>query len=188
LRAGAVMRRLRLAHHARSRRRPPAPGTPPLSAHSRELLRQACREPLPHPDWPSLRAAGHQAVDWLIADPAALPQTPLVGGAPPALLRSLLDEPAPEEPRSFDEVLQRFAARVAPYTCRCDHPRFFGFIPGAPSFVSVIGDLLAAGTNFFAGNWLEASGPAQVERIVLDWFRQALGMPEGTAGLLTSGG
>jgi glutamate/tyrosine decarboxylase-like PLP-dependent enzyme len=33
-----------------------------------------------------------------------------------------------------------------------------------------------------------ASGPTEVELLVIDWFRQWLAMPEGSGGLLTSGG
>ena len=52
----------------------------------------------------------------------------------------------------------------------------------------MLGDWLTAAANFFAGVWLEAAGPAQVETTVLDWFRQWLGMPDTTRGVLTSGG
>jgi glutamate/tyrosine decarboxylase-like PLP-dependent enzyme len=52
----------------------------------------------------------------------------------------------------------------------------------------VLGDWLATGFNFFAGVWPVAAGPNEIELVVLDWFRQWLGMPEGTNGLLTSGG
>jgi glutamate/tyrosine decarboxylase-like PLP-dependent enzyme len=103
-------------------------------------------------------------------------------------MEALLREPPPEQGRDFAAVLAEFAARVAPNACRVNHPRFLAFVPGAPTFLSVLGDLLCAGTNFFAGVWLEAAGPAQVELVVLDWFRDFLGMPPGTAGLLTGGG
>jgi glutamate/tyrosine decarboxylase-like PLP-dependent enzyme len=52
----------------------------------------------------------------------------------------------------------------------------------------VLGDWLATGYNFFAGVWPIASGPNEIELVVLDWFRQWLGMPSGSGGLLTSGG
>ena len=39
-----------------------------------------------------------------------------------------------------------------------------------------------------ACTWLVASGPSQVELVVLDWFRRWLGYPESAGGLLTSGG
>src|SRR5262249_51162242 len=35
---------------------------------------------------------------------------------------------------------------------------------------------------------VEASGPSQVELVVLDWFRDFLGLPPQTSGVLTSGG
>src|SRR5207248_8841308 len=96
--------------------------------------------------------------------------------------------PPPETGRDFAAVLADFEKKVAPFAFRVNHPRFLAFIPSAPNFVSVLGDLLCAGTNFFAGVWLEACGPAAVELVVLDWFRGLLGLPEGTSGLLTSGG
>jgi glutamate/tyrosine decarboxylase-like PLP-dependent enzyme len=63
-----------------------------------------------------------------------------------------------------------------------------GYIPSSPTFPSVLGDWIASGFNFFCGVWSVASGPNAIELLVLDWFRQWLGMPEGTSGLLTSGG
>jgi glutamate/tyrosine decarboxylase-like PLP-dependent enzyme len=63
-----------------------------------------------------------------------------------------------------------------------------GYIPSSPTFPAVLGDWLASGFNFFAGVWSVASGPNEIELVVLDWFRQWLGMPAGTSGLLTSGG
>ena len=103
-------------------------------------------------------------------------------------MERLLREPPPDEGRPFAAVLAEFADKVAPFACRVNHPRFLAFVPGAPTFLSVIGDLLCAGTNFFAGVWLEAAGPAEVELVVLDWFREFLDMPPGTMGILTGGG
>jgi glutamate/tyrosine decarboxylase-like PLP-dependent enzyme len=54
--------------------------------------------------------------------------------------------------------------------------------------MGVLGDALAAGFNVFAGTWLEASGPAQVELVVVDWLRQACGLPATAGGLFVSGG
>ena len=100
----------------------------------------------------------------------------------------LLREPLPEDPMSFDAVFAKFARDVAPYYIPLDHPRFFAFIPSAPSFASILGDMLAAGMNVFAGTWFESAGPSQVEILVIDWFKQILGLPARAAGLLVSGG
>lgn len=85
-------------------------------------------------------------------------------------------------------MLANFRAHIEPYYFRTNHPRFLAFVPGAPCFPAVLGDWLTAAANVFAGVWLEAAGPAQVERTVLDWFRSWLGLPESTRGVLTGGG
>ena len=103
-------------------------------------------------------------------------------------MRARLDGSPPEAGRPFAEVLKRFAEDVAPFAFRTNHPRFLAFVPGAPSFVSVLGDWLIAASNFFAGVWLEAAGPTQVELTVLDWFKSFLGYPAEARGLLTGGG
>ena len=95
---------------------------------------------------------------------------------------------APEQGIGFEAALAELAERVLPYHAREPHPRFLGYVPSIPTFPSVMGDWLATGYNYFAGVWPIASGPNELELTVLDWFRQWLGMPNGTGGLLTSGG
>ena len=151
-------------------------------------LRAACAAPLPHPDETELRAQAGLVLDWLLQHHTTLPDQNIGQSAPPVEMAERLAEPPPEEGRAFAAVLDEFAARVAPYACRVNHPRFLAFVPGAPTWLSVLGEFLCSGTNFFAGVWLEAAGPAQVELVVLDWFRQWLGLPKTTQGILTSGG
>jgi glutamate/tyrosine decarboxylase-like PLP-dependent enzyme len=103
-------------------------------------------------------------------------------------LAALLLEPPPEVGRDFAASFAAFRERIAPYAYHIDHPRFLAFIPAAPVVPAVVGELLCAGCNFFAGVWREGAGPAEVERVVLGWFRDWLGLPHTTAGALTSGG
>ena len=134
------------------------------------------------------RAAADAVRDWALDQFADLPDRPVGASATPAELRLLLDHPPPDAGRPFADVLADFDAKIAAYAYRADHPRYLAFIPGAPSFPSVLGDWLTAAANYFAGVWLEAAGPAQVESTVLDWFRTWLGLPESTRGVLTGGG
>jgi len=129
-----------------------------------------------------------QTVDWVLRHYTTLPQQAVGRTRTRAEMEALLREPPPEDGQDFERVLAEFENRIAANTFRTNHPRFLAFIPSAPSFVSVLGDLLTAGTNFFCGVWLEASGPSMVELSVLDWFAQWLGCPAETRGILTSGG
>jgi len=77
---------------------------------------------------------------------------------------------------------------ILPIAGRVDHPRFFAFVPSAPTWPAILGDLLAKGFNVFQGTWLESAGPSELELVVLEWFLSRLGLPLGAGGLLTSGG
>lgn len=151
-------------------------------------LRRQLAEPLGHPDAVALRDHFERVTRWLCKHDASLPDQLIGKIASRAEMEALLREPPPEAGQDFAHVLEEFTDKIAAYAFRINHPRFLAFVPGAPTPFSVLGDLLCAGTNFFAGVWLEAAGPTQVELIVLDWFKESLGLPAETQGILTSGG
>jgi len=136
----------------------------------------------------SMRRAGYRVVDWIVARLAGLRESSLGQELPREETEKLLREPLPEKPSTFEAVFEEYARHVAPNVISLDHPRFFAFIPSAPNPVSILADALMAGSNVFAGTWLESSGPSQVELVVIDWFKQMLGLPAEAAGLLVSGG
>lgn len=114
--------------------------------------------------------------------------------APTAVARSRTDTmaalhtPPPESGSPLGELLDLLSREVFPYGFRADHPRFYAFVPSPTNFVSVIGDLLMSGHNIFAGHWLASNAASQIELTVIDWLRQACGLPESGGGILVSGG
>ena len=117
-----------------------------------------------------------------------LSSEPAWRGATRAELEATLRESPPEGGRPALEVLERAAREILPVASRVDHPRFFAFVPGSATWPGVLADFLCAGHNTFQGTWLSASGPSQIELVVLDWFREWIGYPDTASGLFTSGG
>jgi glutamate/tyrosine decarboxylase-like PLP-dependent enzyme len=157
-------------------------------SESLDELRRLLERPLPYPEAESLKEDAGLALAWLLNYLEELPGGPVGRVGVRAELEALLAGPPPEDGQGFRQALADFRDKVVPYALRLNHPRFLAYIPAAPTFASVLGDLLCAGTNFFCGTWLAGSGPAEVETVVLDWFRQLLGLPAGTRGIFTSGG
>jgi aromatic-L-amino-acid decarboxylase len=135
-----------------------------------------------------MRRMGHAVVDLLVRRIGELADGPVLKTASPAEMEARIDEPAPEAPGDFDGLLERLDREVLPFVGHFDHPRFFGYIPGAGTWPAALGDLIAAATNIDAGAWREAAGPSQLELTVLDWFRTWIGYPDDAAGVLVSGG
>ena len=139
-------------------------------------------------DAETMRAIGYQVVDYLVDRIATLADQPASRSATRAEMAARLLEPPPEQPHSFDDLLQRLENDVLAYGVRVDHPRFLAFIPGSPTWPGVLGDAIAAAHQSFAGTWLGGAGVAELELVVLEWFRQWIGLPSGASGLLLSGG
>lgn len=139
-------------------------------------------------DHATMRQLGHRVADIVATHISTLRDQPAQRSLSRAEAQQLIASPPPEHGASFDDLVVFLQERVFPYHAREPHPHFMGYIPSSPTFPAILGDWLATGFNFFAGVWSVAAGPNEIELVVLDWFRQWLGMPEGTSGLLTSGG
>ncbi len=97
-------------------------------------------------------------------------------------------EDPPEGGQPAAEVIEQAAKEILPVATRLDHPRCFGFIPSSPTWPGVLADFMAAAFHINECTWLVASGPSEIELVVIDWFRSWLGYPESAGGLMTSGG
>ena len=135
-----------------------------------------------------MRALARLAVDLVVEHVETLGERPAARTAGRADLESRLREPLPRHGSPWPEVLRRVQQDVLAEIRHLDHPRFLAQVPGPSNFVSVVADLLATGFNVFTGTWIEASGPAEVELVVIDWLREACGLPPEAGGLFVSGG
>jgi aromatic-L-amino-acid/L-tryptophan decarboxylase len=139
-------------------------------------------------DSQTMRELGYRTVDLLVERLERERGGPPLRRATPAEMRERLHGPPPELPEPFDEILERLERDVLPFASRDGHPRFFGFVPFAGTWPGALGDLIASGSNLYAGSWMESAGPSQVELEVLGWFKDWIGYPPDAAGSLVSGG
>ncbi len=150
-----------------------------MDEHDRGVLRMAPED---------MRRLADKATEALIDRLAGLSsERPWDGDFRDVLERQLGTAP-PEGGRSAEEVLEQVLSDVLPYAARLDHPRFFGFVPSAPTWPGIVADYLSAGFNINSCTWLVSSGTSQLELVVVDWMRGWIGYPETAGGLITSGG
>jgi aromatic-L-amino-acid/L-tryptophan decarboxylase len=136
----------------------------------------------------AMREMGYAVVDMLVARMEALRDGPVLQTETLERMWERLATSPPDGPQEFDDLLRRLDEDVLPYVGHFDHPRFFGYIPGAGTWPAALGDLIAAATNIDAGSWREAVGPSTLELVVIDWFRDWIGYPESAGGVLVNGG
>ncbi len=161
---------------------------------TRQLPQEACMDNKERPHGAlqlskeDMISMGYKVVDLLVDHFINLRDKPVTRIATRAEMEKKLREPLPENGTDIDVVLRQVQHDVFDNIMHTDHPRFFAFIPSPNNYVSVMADALAIGFNSFAGTWLEASGPAEIELVTMDWLRQLAGFPESGGGLFVSGG
>jgi len=135
-----------------------------------------------------MQRLGYRVADIVAGHLANIRDEPAVLALPRRELTAMLATAPPREGIAFEDLISELEQKVFPYHAREPHPGFLAYVPSCPTFPAVLGDWLAAGYNFFAGVWQIAPAPNEIELIVLEWFREWMGMPDGSGGLLTSGG
>ncbi len=137
---------------------------------------------------PDMRRLAHWVVDRVVDHFEHGAEGPAIHASSPDELGSSIGGPPPDVPGDPEEALKVLVDVALGNMQHGDHPRYFARVPGPSSFAAVLGDWLGTGFNAIAASWAGGSGPAAVELVVLEWLRQLIGLPEGTEGVLTSGG
>jgi L-2,4-diaminobutyrate decarboxylase len=85
-------------------------------------------------------------------------------------------------------ALRRWTEVVEPATLALDHPRYFAFIPQAPTDAAALFDMLIGASGIYAGSWMGASGAVFVENETLGWLADLAGFPPEAGGVFVQGG
>lgn len=137
----------------------------------------------------AMREMGETVLARVVAHVASLGAQPVRGELDDAAeLCRALREPAPEAGVPLDELLEPLFADWIPRSFNTASPGYLAYVPGGGLFPAALADLIAAATNRYTGVWLPAPALVQLEANVLDWFRDWMGFPPSTRGLLTTGG
>jgi aromatic-L-amino-acid/L-tryptophan decarboxylase len=135
-------------------------------------------------DWSAMRALGHRMLDDMIDHLRTVRERP-VWQPMPAALRGELRAKLPETAEAPESIYEEFQRLVLPYATGNTHPRFMGWVHGGGNAMGVLAEMLAAGLNANLGGRNHA--PVEVERQVVAWAAEMVGMPPETSGLLVTG-
>ncbi len=131
-----------------------------------------------------VRWLGRRVADMIADHRATLLDRPVFGKL--GARASLLDEPLPEDGQPLEAVLETVRERILPFAFGNSHPRFFAFINATADPVGTAADYLASAMN--SNCWGGDHASTHVERRVIAWLAEILGLPAASEGILTSGG
>lgn len=102
--------------------------------------------------------------------------------------QGIYDSPISESGMDLDAVLRLFRDNVVDPGSMHASARFLAYIPTAGLYLGALGDLLAAVTNKYSGDFFNCPGGVRMENQVLRWLADLAGYPASARGNLASGG
>lgn len=131
---------------------------------------------------------GRAALEWVLTWFAETGERRLYPDVSAADLDRAFSEPLPRDPHHPRDVLDQFSAHVAAGSRDNGHPRLFGYVQSSGTFVGAIADFLASALNQNVTSWRSAPAATAIERQVIRWMKEIVGLPDHADGLLVSGG
>jgi aromatic-L-amino-acid/L-tryptophan decarboxylase len=137
--------------------------------------------PSPHLTPEEFREQGHRVVDWIADYWSSVGERPVLAQVRPGEVAAALPTTIPDEPESLDAVLADLDRVLVPGLTHWQHPRFFAYFPANSSPAGVLGDLLSSGIGAQGMIWATSPAVTELEQVVLDQLRVALGLPDAFA-------
>lgn len=141
-------------------------------------------EPRAEMGWDSFAHWGRQIADWGAEYHRTLRDRPVRAPLTPGATRAQLPENPPEAGTGMAAILADLDRQIMPGLTHWQHPRFFAYFPANAAPPSMLAEFV---TSILAPQcmlWQTSPAATELEGVMLDWLRQALGLPEGFSGVI----
>lgn len=124
------------------------------------------------------------AADWVQGYHATLGRRPVRAALVPGAVARQLPGAAPELAEDMAVILQDFEAIVPGAMTHWQHPRFFAYFPANASPASMLAEQLVNAMACNALIWQASPAATEMEQVMIQWLRAAVGLPEGFVGTI----
>lgn len=128
------------------------------------------------------RRHAHDVADWVADYYAGLEQKPVKSQTRPGQIAAQLPAAAPEHGEPMEAILADFQRIVMPGITHWQHPNFYAYFPANSSPPAILAEMLVTGLAVNCMLWQTSPAGTEVEVRVLEWLREALGLPREWAG------
>lgn len=125
-----------------------------------------------------------RAAEWGADYRETLPRLSVRPDVKPGDIAQLINDAPPENGEPFERIFSDFETLIAPGMTHWQHPRFFAYFPANSAKASVIAEHLVNALAAQCMLWQTSPAATELEQRMIEWMRQAFGLPEGFAGVI----
>ncbi|MBL4892006.1 MAG: aspartate aminotransferase family protein, partial [Rhizobiaceae bacterium] len=90
----------------------------------------------------------------------------------------------PQAGEPMDAIFKDFEEIILPGMTHWQHPRFFAYFASNAAPAAVVADYLVTAMSAQCMLWQTSPAATELETRIMDWLRQAIGLPEGFDGVI----
>ena len=128
------------------------------------------------------RKLGKEVVDWMADYLNNAEQYPVFSQVKPGDIKKLLPAAPPASAEKMETILADFHRIILPGITHWNHPGFLAYF--ANSAPGILAEMLATALNVNGMLWRTSPSATELEEVVLDWFRQMLGLSSEFRGVI----
>jgi aromatic-L-amino-acid decarboxylase len=135
-------------------------------------------------EWQEFSRWGARIAGWAAEYHTNLRQRPVRAQTRPGEIARRLAASPPEFGEPMESVFADFERIVMPGMTHWQHPRFFAYFPANAAPPSILAEMLVSSLAAQCMLWQTSPAATEMETVMLDWLRQAIGLPERFAGVI----
>ncbi len=134
--------------------------------------------------WDEYAQWGKHIADWGQTYHSTLGDRPVRAQTAPGDIAAQLPSTPPEVGEDMAAILKDFDDIIMPGMTHWQHPRFFAYFPANATPPSMLAEQLVNTVAAQCMLWQTSPAATEVEGLMVDWLRQALGLADGMTGVI----
>ncbi|HCH33731.1 MAG TPA: aspartate aminotransferase family protein [Oceanospirillaceae bacterium] len=125
-----------------------------------------------------------KSAQWVDGYYQKLAHRPIRPSQSPGEFKALLPISPPQKPVPVSDIMADFERLVPNAMTHWQHPRFFAYFPANAAPASILAESLVNAMGAQAMLWQTSPAATEMEQVMVDWLRQALGLRQGFTGTI----
>ncbi len=130
------------------------------------------------------RKSGHQLVDWVADYLKDIEKYPTMSQINPGDILNRIPDSPPTKGEDIANVLNDVDKILMDGITHWNHPGFMAYFNSTSSGPGILAELLTAGLGLNGMLWKTSPAFTELEKAMMNWFRQMVGLPENYWGII----
>ncbi len=133
-------------------------------------------------DYSDFKRQANAVTDWSVDYLKGLETLPVKPPVKPGEIAAKIPDAPPAAGEAMEKIFQDFQDLILPGMTHWQHPNFYAYFPANTSPPSLLAEMAMAAMGANCMSWQTSPAATELEIKVVDWLRQAIGLPEGFTG------